>query len=75
MIQLRLKDDTFLKVQSGELSEIRHGYSKNKKYLRIFSARVVQLFNSNKTQSVIKNISCAIITTENNHKIFKISLA
>jgi hypothetical protein len=36
-INLKLKHETFLKIKTGEQTFIRHGFSKNKKYARLFS--------------------------------------
>lgn len=74
-IQLRLKNETFDKVCSGELSTIRHGYSKNKKYQRLFKdIDNVQLFNEDRSKSCFRKFGTIDITEENNKLIFKLEL-
>jgi hypothetical protein len=35
-VNLKVKKDTFDKIESGILNSIKHGFSKNKKYSRLF---------------------------------------
>jgi hypothetical protein len=74
-IKLRLNNETFEKVRSGQLNFIRHGFSKNKKYMRLFEdINNIELLNENKTQSIMRKFKSIVITEENNKQIFKIEM-
>ncbi len=76
-ITLKVLKSTFDKIKNGQIDYIQHGFSKNKKYMRLFKPiEVVTLVNS-ETGEMIQKIfkSISIIDLENNKKVFKIQLS
>lgn len=75
MINLRLNNNIFDKILRGETKIIRHGFSKNKKYSRLFGViKEIELFNEARTESIIRAFKSIETIEENGKLIFKLEI-
>jgi len=72
-IELKVKSTSFENIKKGTLNYIQHGYSKNKKYTRLFGNIQNLIFRDELTSEKITRIFKSIsIFEENQKKYFKI---
>lgn len=72
-VNLRVNNECFEEILNYKRNFITHGFSSNKKYLRLFNhSGVITLYNENKTQSIIKQFISIVIEYINNKKSFKL---
>ncbi len=71
---LKITNDCFNLIKSGERKTIRHGYSKNKKYTRLFNGLSEILLRNELTGEIlIRHFKSIDIILENTKKIIEIS--
>jgi hypothetical protein len=74
-IILKVTTNTFGAIKKGILNEIKHGYSKNKKYLRLFDLKQSDkiVLKDEQTFELIKKTFKSISIIEiNDKKVFKL---
>lgn len=71
---VKVNENVFSEIISGNIYELRHGYSKNKKFTRLFENEVinVRIICSKTRQYIIKKFISAITEIADNKKIIKL---
>lgn len=73
-IKIKVKEDTFCMISSGERTFIQHGFSKNKKYTRLFNNPIenIMLVAEESKQTINKQFKSIQIIPIDDKFIFQI---
>jgi outer membrane receptor for Fe3+-dicitrate len=75
-ITLKVSEQAFDEINTGQRFTLEHGFSCNKKYLRLFNPGIndVTLIASKTKRTLTKKFKCITVFDENNKRFFEISL-